>query len=205
MRTVHLDHRIDCLAFALEEETHLNVDTAVLAELGLGPGPWLSELKRAVRAERPDDLCIRAEWRQDGRRHERAFGLGELRERLVKHTPGHKIAYVVDTLYSADNAARIAGLAHRADVLFCESPFVHADHETGDSALPPDRAPGRSAGTGGPGQETGRLSLFAPLLGSGRGLVPGSPRDVRGSSGGALMTGAPSAPSAVLDPNSMTV
>ena len=128
VRTSHLDHRIDSLAFALEEETRLNVDTAVLAELGLGPGPWLSELKRAVRAERPDDFCIRAEWGHDGRRQGRAFALGELRDRLVKQRPGHKLAYVVDTLYSPDNAARIADLAHGADVLFCESPFLDADH-----------------------------------------------------------------------------
>ena len=128
VRTAHLDHRIDSLAFALEEETRLNVDTAVLTELGAGPGPWLSELKRAVRAERPDDFCIRAEWRQDGRQDGRTFVLGELRDRLVKQTPGHKLAYVVDTLYSPDNAARIADLAHGADVFFCESPFLNADH-----------------------------------------------------------------------------
>ena len=128
VQTAHLDHRIDSLAFALEEEMHLNVDTSVLAELGLGPGPWLTELKRAVRAERPDDHCIRAEWRHDGRRYGRAFALGALRDRLLTQRPGHKLAYVVDTLYSPDNAARIAALAHAADVLFCESPFLHADH-----------------------------------------------------------------------------
>lgn len=128
VRTVHLDHRIDSLAFALEEETRLNVDTAVLTELGVGPGPWLSELKRAVRAERSDDFCIRAEWRQDGRQYGRTFVLGELRDRLVKQSPGHKLAYVVDTLYSPDNTARIIELAHGADVFFCESPFLNADH-----------------------------------------------------------------------------
>ncbi len=128
VRTTHLDHRIASLAFALEEETHLNVDTAVLAELGVGPGPWLSELKRAVRAERPDDFCIQAEWRQDGRQYGRTFVLGELRGRLVKQSPGHKLAYVVDTLYSPDNVARITDLVRGADVFFCEAPFLNADH-----------------------------------------------------------------------------
>ncbi len=204
VRTVHLDHRIDCLAFALEEETHLNVDTVVLAELGLGPGPWLSELKRAVRAERPDDFCIRAEWRQDGRQHERTFGLGELRERLVKHTPGHKIAYVVDTLYSADNAARIAGLAHRADVLFCESPFVHADHEQATRRY---HLTARQAGLLGRAAQAKKLVVFhfSPRYSGQAEVLYREARETFEGRQEGVDDRAPSAPSAVLDPNSMTV
>lgn len=127
VRTTHLDHRIDSLAFAIQEKPHLNVDTDVLAELGVPPGRWLAEVKQALRDEQPDDACITATWDKEGQSHTRTFLLGELRGHLVKESRGQKFAYVVDTLYCPDNAARIADLAHGADVFFCESPFLSSD------------------------------------------------------------------------------
>jgi ribonuclease Z len=130
VRTVHLDHRIYSLGFALEEKSHLNVDTTELHRLEVPAGPWLTELKRALRRGEPDDLVISARWRlRDGQERYRDFTLGELRDRLVKETPGQKLAYVVDTLYSPENAARIAELAHGADLFFCESPFLDTDED----------------------------------------------------------------------------
>jgi len=48
---------------------------------------------------------------------------------LIVATPGQKIAYVVDTIYSADNISRIAELARGADLFFCESPFLDIDRD----------------------------------------------------------------------------
>jgi len=128
VRTAHLDHRIYSLGFALEEKSHLNVDKEVLNQLGVPAGPWLTELKRALRRGEPDEWVVTARWRlKDGQEQCRDFALGTLRDHLVKKTPGQKIAYVVDTLYSRENAARIAELAHGADLFFCESPFLDAD------------------------------------------------------------------------------
>lgn len=129
VHTTHLDHRIDSLAFAIEEKTHLNVDMHVLAELEVGPGPWLAEVKRALRSGEADDFCICAEWRQAGHTYSRTFVLGELRNRLVKQARGQKLSYVVDTLYNPDNAARISDLALGSDVFFCESPFLDSDED----------------------------------------------------------------------------
>ena len=44
-------------------------------------------------------------------------------------TPGQKVAYVVDTLFSPGNVARVTRLAAGADVLFCEAPFLEEDLE----------------------------------------------------------------------------
>jgi len=130
VRTAHLDHRIYSLGFALEEKSHLNVDTTELQGLEVPAGRWLTELKRALRRGEPDEWVITARWRlRDGQEQCRDFTLGELRGRLVKETPGQKLAYVVDTLYSAENAVRIAELAHDADLFFCESPFLDADED----------------------------------------------------------------------------
>jgi ribonuclease Z len=130
VRTAHLDHRIYSLGFALEEKTHWNVDKEWLARLEVPAGPWLTELKQALRRGEPDDWVVTVRWRlKDGHVQQREFTLGTLRDRLVKETRGQKIAYVVDTLYSPENAARIAELARGADVFFCESPFLDDDEE----------------------------------------------------------------------------
>ena len=125
----HLDHRIPCLGFALMEKTRLNVRPERLAELGIPPGRWLNQLKEAVRAGRPDDTQIRAEWREGATPRAAVFALAELRDRLLVETRGQKIAYVVDTLFSRDNLARVSALARGADVFFCESLFLDADRD----------------------------------------------------------------------------
>ena len=130
VRVAHLDHRIYSLGFALEEKNHLNVDKDLLNRLGVPTGPWLSELKHAIRRDEADDFIVTATWRKrDGEEQRRDFRLGEAKDCLVKETRGQKIAYVVDTLYSPENADRIASLAQGADVFFCESPFLHEDEE----------------------------------------------------------------------------
>lgn len=130
VRTAHLDHKIFSLGFALEEKSHLNVDADLLASMEVQTGPWLAELKRALREHAPDDFVVTARWRgKDGVEQQRDFPLGALRGQVVKETRGQKIAYVVDTLYSLENAARIAALAHGADVFFCESPFLDEDED----------------------------------------------------------------------------
>lgn len=125
----HLDHRIPCLGFALSEKTRLNVRPERLAELGVPPGRWLNQLKEAVRAGRPDDTPIQAEWHDGAERHAATFTLAELRDRLLVETRGQKLAYVVDTLFSHANLARISMLARDADLFFCESLFLDADRD----------------------------------------------------------------------------
>lgn len=128
IRTAHLDHRIYSLGFALEEKTHLNIDKDALARLGVPAGPWLSDLKQAIRRGEPDDFMVTAAWQlKGGQEQHRHFRLGEVREQLVRETRGQKIAYVVDTVFTPDNAARIAELASGADLFFCEAPFLNED------------------------------------------------------------------------------
>lgn len=126
---VHLDHRIACLGFALTEKTRLNVRPERLAALGVPPGRWLNELKEAVRSDRPADTPIVAAWREGGESRTRTFKLAALRDDLLVYTRGQKIAYVVDTLFSRDNSARISQLAGGADIFFCESLFLDADRD----------------------------------------------------------------------------
>jgi ribonuclease Z len=117
-----LDHKIVSMAYAVRERTHLNVRPDALAALGLQPGPWLNALKHAVRTGVPDATAIAV---TPGDRRT----VGALREALLTITPGQKLAYVVDTLFSPANAAAIVRLAAGADLFFCEAPFLEEDLE----------------------------------------------------------------------------
>lgn len=121
VRAAALDHDIPCLGFALEEKVHVNVWKNRLREMGLEPGPWLSELKRAVAEGAPEELPIRAGGR--------VLPLSELKARVLRLVPGQKLCYVTDVVYSEENARRVAALAADADLLFIECVFLEEDAE----------------------------------------------------------------------------
>ncbi len=129
VRAAHLDHRIPCLAFAMEETVHLNVDKAALEALGLPVGPWLMDLKRAIRAGYSDDHPIRIAWSEGGERVERQLPLGDLRRSVVRASPGQKLAYVTDAVHSPENAEKIVKLAWGADLFFCEAAYPERDRQ----------------------------------------------------------------------------
>jgi ribonuclease Z len=129
VRATLLDHDIPCLAFALQEKLHLNVWKNRLFDLGLPTGPWLTELKRLVRRGVPEDTALAVRWHDRHGDHERVLAVGMLKREILRVVPGQKIAYVVDSVYHADNAQRIVALARGADTLFIESVFLDRDAE----------------------------------------------------------------------------
>ena len=127
IRTVTLDHRTPCLAFALEQRLRINVWKDRLHRLGLPVGGWLNDLKAAVRRGAPDQMPFTVSWAEDGQRHERTALLGELKSEVLRIAPGQKLAYVTDASYTIPNAARIIELAQDADEFFIETPFLDQD------------------------------------------------------------------------------
>jgi len=127
VRHAVLDHRTPCLAFAVQEAMHVNVWRNRLAELGVLPGPWLREAKRAVLAGAADDTVLTAPSADPASPGERPVVLGTLRKHALQLAPGQRIAYVTDAAYHADNARRIVQLAVNADLLFIECTFLAAD------------------------------------------------------------------------------
>lgn len=124
VRAAHLDHQIPCLAFAVEEPFHINIQKERLAELQLPVGPWLSELKTQIRGGAADETRIAVRW--PGGRTE-ILALGDLKTALINITPGQKFAYVTDVRYCPENVARIVTLAKAADVLYCEAAYLDRD------------------------------------------------------------------------------
>jgi ribonuclease Z len=127
IRAAVLDHGTPCLGFALEEPMHINVWKNRLAERDLPVGPWLRELKDAVRDNLPDEHCISIRSRADSS-PERAMPLGQLRD-LVTVTPGQRIAYVTDVADTPANRAAVVALSRNADLLFIEAAFAQEDEQ----------------------------------------------------------------------------
>ena len=126
VNTVFLDHKIPSLAFSLEEKQHINIMRNSLEEMGLPQGNWLNDLKDSIMRNDPDDTPIRVP-RTDA--FQKASGgntlpLGELKEKVVKITPGQKVSYVADAIYNKENARRIVELAQGSDLLFIEASFL---------------------------------------------------------------------------------
>jgi ribonuclease Z len=129
VRAAALDHETSCLAFTLEETSHVNVWKNRLAERGYAVGPWLRQLKDAVMRGDPDESEFRIWWRDRTGRTETSAPLGELKRTLLQIVPGQKIAYVVDARYHPRNKERIVELVRGADVLYIEAVFLECDSE----------------------------------------------------------------------------
>lgn len=131
VRCALLDHGgIPCMAYALQEQAHVNVWKNRLQELGLPVGAWLRDMKQAVLRGEPEQWQICVAWREDDTEHERLVSLAELKPAL-RIVLGQKIAYVTDVAWHQDNVARIVELARDADLFYIEAVFMQRDAEHG--------------------------------------------------------------------------
>ena len=118
-----LDHSIPCLGYTLEERFHVNIIKERVAGLGLEIGPWLNEFKQALYNNADPDSEFEVTYgRQDS--YKKRFILGDLAKRIALITPGQKISYIVDAVYSKSNETKIIELVKNADHLFIEAAFL---------------------------------------------------------------------------------
>jgi len=120
VKAMQLNHQIPCLAFSAEEEFHINIDKASLKTGGLTVGPWLAELKKAIR----EQCSGETEFIVDGRK----CTLKEL-GKIAKITRGQKIAYVTDASPDDENIRKIIGFVRGVDTFYCEAYFMDKDRE----------------------------------------------------------------------------
>jgi len=119
VEAVLLEHHGPCIGYSLAESAHANVWANRLAGMGLAPGGWLKELKRAILSGGADEQPIQLA-------DHREVPLGDLRH-LVSISTGQKIAYVTDVADTPANRSAIARSCEAADILFIESRFAAAD------------------------------------------------------------------------------
>jgi ribonuclease Z len=105
---------------------HVNVWANRLAELGLVPGAWLRDAKRAITAEAPDDAPVTTRWREGATMREVRMSLRKLRQAAIQCVPGQKITYVSGVAGHAGNVERITRLA-AADLRFIEATLLERD------------------------------------------------------------------------------
>ena len=115
-----LGHNIPCLAFSLEEKFHINIDRDRLLKMGLKVGPWLTELKKAIREESPKERVINAAGRP--------YSLEQLSD-IALITKGLKISYATDIAMNRTNEARLIALVKGSDVYYCEAYFLEKDRD----------------------------------------------------------------------------
>jgi ribonuclease Z len=127
VQTRILDHGTPCLGFNLEEKFHVNIVKEELQALSLATGPWIQQFKQALYDKASPDHRVHAP-RSDRPGEMATFQLGDLTQRIATITPGQKIAYITDVVFSADNVQRIQTLAAGADHLYIESAFLDEDH-----------------------------------------------------------------------------
>ena len=123
IRAEVLDHSIPCLGFTLEERFHVNIMKEHVAGLGLEIGPWLNEFKQALYNNTDPDSEFEVQYGRQGS-YKKRFILGELAKRIAIITPGQKVSYIVDAVYSKSNEAKMVELAKNADHLFIEAAFL---------------------------------------------------------------------------------
>lgn len=120
IRAIQLDHQIPCLAFSLDEEFHINIDKASLQSKGLSVGPWLADLKNAIRERCPENTQFVVSRKR--------YALKELRD-IVKITKGQKISYVTDISVNNSNIKKAIEFVRNSDTLYCEAYFLDEDRD----------------------------------------------------------------------------
>jgi len=121
-----LDHRIDCLAFAVQERFHVNILKTQLMELNLAVGPWVNRFKELL-YKKADPATVINVPAAGSTSAVTPYTLGALAGKIARITPGQKFAYVTDTLYNETNREKIVALTMDADQLFIEAAFLDED------------------------------------------------------------------------------
>jgi len=124
--TAVLDHSIPCLGFAIKEKFHVNIIKEKLFEFGLETGPWLREFKETLYADINSNREFKVPMGGDDKKVKK-FPLKDLAKKIALITPGQKITYITDVIYSRFNINKIVELAKGSDHLFIEAAFLDQD------------------------------------------------------------------------------
>jgi len=120
---VVLDHKIPCLGFSLEEKFHININKSKLESMGLPMGPWINDFKQALYQNKSPDLIFQVPMPAEEGAH-RFFKLGDLATEIAIISPGQKVTYITDVIYSEENIKTIIRFAKDSDHLFIEAGFL---------------------------------------------------------------------------------
>ncbi len=117
IEAVTMDHLTPSLAYVLREAPRRQIDTERMQAMELPAGPWLREVKDRASNDEERILTI----------DQKAYRLGDLRQWLLKETPGECIAYLTDFLLDETAMDRLVPLIQGCQVVICESQYIPED------------------------------------------------------------------------------
>ncbi|MCR4316723.1 MAG: MBL fold metallo-hydrolase [Planctomycetes bacterium] len=126
-----LFHKIPSLSYAMIHEDYIHINASELLRLEIPDGMWIRTLKeKAQSGEGLGELLPSNVYEVSSKHSIKSYQ--DAMMRLLEFSPGERIAYSVDFLYSEDSESRLAKLASRADLYFCEGYFQdeHEDRAT---------------------------------------------------------------------------
>jgi ribonuclease Z len=124
VEAVASDHTIPCFAYAMVEKTGYHPEPERLRSGTLRPGKWVQETLELLRAEASPNTTLEI----DGGR----FTLAVLRDTYFTRTPGSRIAFVTDTLWSEAVQPTLVQLARGASQLYCDSYYSIQEQRQAD-------------------------------------------------------------------------
>ncbi len=113
-----MDHGTPSAAYCVREKSRANIDTTMLAQLGLPPGAWLKRVKNPATDPR-EQVSVGG----------KSYSIGELREWLVVSTPGESIAYLTDFRLDEASEERLVAMLQGCATIVCENNFRNAQRE----------------------------------------------------------------------------
>jgi ribonuclease Z len=105
-----LDHKIDCMAYAISETPKFNFIQSEMEKLGLRPGVWCKELK----TDKTGEIQI----------NNQTYDLNDLKQKLLETTIGKKIGYITDAIYNEDAKAKLLPILKYADEVVMECAYL---------------------------------------------------------------------------------
>ena len=117
------DHAIPSMAFRIKERMHVNIKKDVLEKYGYIPGPWLTDLKSHLRANKDLNYLFAVET-TDG---VKKISARTLKDRLVIFKEPQDITFISDFAPTFDNYKRAINFAKNSFILLIESMFLKDD------------------------------------------------------------------------------
>ncbi len=116
---VALDHNgIPSLAYRIRSPDKIRFLQEELPGLGLGSGPWISQLQHRVRHDQLDEPLL-----IDGK----AFNAHELAGKLMRREWGESLVYLTDLSFDRTNLKSLQNGFGQAERMICESSFLDQD------------------------------------------------------------------------------
>ena len=125
---VRLEHRIDVLAFRVDEGVAFALDDERMAAAGILRGEWLRDLEGLFHDKSLAGKALRVPVRVGERIEECCEPDAEdLYRRIMKHETPASIGYFTDIGYSEENLEKLVGLLKGVTLLVCECAFLARD------------------------------------------------------------------------------